>query len=340
MKALQRPARMRVLAALAALFLAACVRAAAAAEPAPPKLEAASLRVDWVFNPSHSPFFLARAKGWYRDAGIDLTINEGRGSGRVVQLVGNGSDTFGMAGADAVVRGVESGIPVVAVATIMPKGSDAVFVLAKSGITRPEALKGKTIGSTPGGTSDALLPAFLAGAGLSTDDVRIVPVEGAAKTTLLLQGKVDAINAVAWYRSRMEAAGVGAITSFPYADHGVEVVGFSLVTSGDAAKNRSDLVRRFVAVSLRAWDYARQHPDEALSALLAAAPEVARRLPKEAYAAEQKELLGLVHPAVAGKPFGTQSERDWEAMQRQLLAYHVIKATRPIAQYLTNHFVE
>jgi hypothetical protein len=65
------------------------------------------------------------------EAGIELSIKEGRGSGNVVQLVGNGSDMFGYAGADAVVRGVQQGIPVVSVATIMPRNADVLFVLAR-----------------------------------------------------------------------------------------------------------------------------------------------------------------------------------------------------------------
>jgi len=338
-KTMRRAASALATGTLAASVSMLTVGFAVAADSAPArKPEAASLRVDWVSSPYHAPFFLGIAKGWYREAGIELSINDGRGSGRVIQLVGTGSDTFGFAGADAVVRGVHAGVPVLSVATIMPRSGDSIFTLKKSGIARAQDLKGRIIASTPGGTSDALLPAFLAQASLTPEDVTIVPAEGWAKPTLLLQGKVDAMNGVAWYRSRLEASG-GAVNEFRYADAGVQVVGFGLVTNLDTAKTSPDLVRRFVAVSMRAWEYAQRYPDEALAAF-AAAGDVARQATTNADRQELIDALKLARAAVAGRPFGTHNESDWEAMQRQLLAYRVIKELRPTAQYLTNRFVD
>jgi len=318
--------------------MAAAAETPKAAAATPDNAEAVTLRVDWLHSNYHSPFFLGVAKGWYREAGIDLTINEGRGSGSVVQLVGNNSDTFGFAGADAVVRGVQLNIPVVSVANMMPKNADTMFVLAKSGITRPQDLRGKTIATTPGSTSDALLPAFLAGAGLAASDVTIVPVDPAVKVQTVLQGRADATPLVAWFTSSFTEAG-GAI-GFPFADYGVEVVGYGIVTNSETAKNRPDLVRRFVAVTMRAWDYALKNPEEALLALEKASVENAKPNAKARNRIGLPDAFKLVKPAVPGKPFGTQNEADWEKMQNQLIEYRVIKERRPVGQYLTNRFVQ
>jgi NitT/TauT family transport system substrate-binding protein len=329
---------------LALTLMTACMTAGAtesaavAASPAATATaEAATLRVDWLIRSYHAPFFLGIAKGWYKQAGIDLTITEGRGSGNVVQLVGNGSDTFGFAGADAVVRGVQRHIPVVSVANIMPQNADAIFVLRKSGITRPAELRGKTIATTPGGTSDALLPAFLKGAGLAVSDVVIVPVGAAMKAQLVMQGKADAMNAPAWSAGIFSSAG-GAI-GFPYAEHDVHVVGYGIVTRTETASGKPDLVRRFVDVTLRAWEYAVKHPDEALAALAQASAEHAKPNVRAGDVAELSSALALVKPAVAGMRLGIQNEADWEAMQAQLIEYGVINAGRPVGEYLTNRFV-
>ena len=336
---------MRGHAAVAAFaIVTACAPAAAAESPkgtatiTSAKVEAVTLRVDWLYDSYHSPFFLGVAKGWYKEAGVDLTIKEGRGSGNVIQLVGNHSDTFGFAAADAVVRGVQNDIPVVSVANIMPKSADTIFVLKKSGIDRPQDLKGKTIATTPGGTSDVLLPAFLKGAGLTMSDVTVVPVDAAVKVQTVLQGKVDAMNAPAWSTSRFASA--GGANGFPYADYGVQVVGYGIVTNIATVQTNPDLVKRFVAVTMRAWAYALKNPEETLWALEQASAENAAPDVKARNRVDLAEVIKLVKPAVAGKPFGTQNEGDWETMQKQLIEYRVIREGRPVGQYLTNRFIQ
>ena len=93
----------------------------------PIKVEKVTLRVDWFHSSYHSPFFLGIDKGWYKEAGFDLEITEGKGSGNVAQLVGNKTDTFGFAGADAVLKSVQAGIPLINVANLMPKDANAIF---------------------------------------------------------------------------------------------------------------------------------------------------------------------------------------------------------------------
>jgi NitT/TauT family transport system substrate-binding protein len=325
--------RARLAVALACALGPLIVADAAAAD----RIEPATLRIDWVPRAYHSPFFLGIAKGWYRDAGIDLTITEGRGSGNVVQLVGNRSDTFGFAGADAVVRAVQRGVPVVSVATIMPKNADAIFVLKSSGITRVQELKAKKIGTTVGGTADTLLPAFLKGAGIAIDEVAILPLDAAVKAQALMQGKIDAMNGPVWSIGNFSA--VGGANAFAYADYGVQVVGYGIVVNVETTKMRPDLIRRFVEVSLRAWDYARRHPEEALSAYHKAVPEQAKPELVERDRTDVAVAFKLVQPAVTGMPFGVQSESDWEAMQRQLIEYGAIKQMLPVSQYLTQQFV-
>lgn len=317
-------------AAVAAIALAAILaRPVAAADPA-------TVRLDWLHTSYHAPFFLGIDKGWYRDAGIELTVTEGRGSGNVVQLVGNGTDTFGFAGADAVVRGVQTGIPVLSVATIMPRNADTVFAMASSGIATVGDLKGRRIGSTPGGTSGTLLPAFLKGAGLADGEVTTIPVDAQLKAQLLLQGKLDAMTGPTWGRAVLVAR--GPVVAFAYADYGVEVVGYVIVVAAKTASENPDLVSRFLSATLKSWSYAADHPDEAFAAFRAHAPESIKRNGEGAYG-DMLEALKLVRPAVAGKPFGTQSEADWDRMQKQLAEYGAVKQTLPVERYLTNRFL-
>lgn len=302
------------------------------------ELEAVSVRLDWLFRSYHAPFFLGVEKGWYRDAGIELKIAEGRGSGSVVQLVGNQSDTFGFATADAIIRGVQNHIPVISVATIMPTNADSILVMKRTGITRPAELKGKTIATTAGGTSDLLLPAFLKSTGLAPGDVTVVPLDAALKVSALLQGKIDAMNGPVWTAS--DFAPAGGANTFLYADYGVRVVGYGIVTGSETLRNAPDLVRRFIAVTLRAWSYSLTHPEEALAALEKASAENAKPEVRIRNRLDLPQAFELVRPAVPGEPFGTQSEAAWEQTQRLLFEYRAIKDTLPVGAYFTNRFIE
>ena len=67
------------------------------------ELTPASLRLKWLPQAQFVGYYVAKAKGWYADEGIDLTINEGRGSANTVQVVAAGSDTFGLADSSSVI---------------------------------------------------------------------------------------------------------------------------------------------------------------------------------------------------------------------------------------------
>src|ERR1051326_2215355 len=93
--------RLRSIAAALALLTASSV--AAHAE------DAVSLRLNWYFGGLHVPFYYGKEKGFYQAEGIDLTINEGRGSANTVQVVAAGSDTFGLADSSSVIATAAKG---------------------------------------------------------------------------------------------------------------------------------------------------------------------------------------------------------------------------------------
>ncbi|MFC2023656.1 ABC transporter substrate-binding protein [Chloroflexota bacterium] len=316
---------------------------AESAETTPPTVDKAAsrdqvtLRLDWFYSSSHAPFFLGIEKGWYRDAGIDLTLTEGKGSGSVVQLVGNGTDTFGYATSDTVIRGVQSGIPVRNVANIMPRTTDAIMVLKSSSITSPDELRGKSIAVIAGSAAEVLLPEFLAGAGLSLNDVTVVTIDPALKIQALLNGLVDSETQPAWASSYFEPA--GGVNVFRYSDYGIVIVGYGLVTNTATIENDPSLVTRFVNATLKAWHYSAEHPEEALKALQRESAEHARPEAVERDTHDLPLVLELAKPAAPGMPLGFNSAPDWEAMQDLLIEYGIIDESRAVSDYMTNDFV-
>jgi NitT/TauT family transport system substrate-binding protein len=296
-----------------------------------------SIRVDWFHSSYHSPFFVGIEQGFYQKEGIELTVTEARGSGQVTQLVGNGDDEFGFAAADSVIRAVLKGIPLINVASIMPKGSQAVFVLKSSGITELADLAGKKMATTPGGSNDALLPIMLADIGMKESDLVMVAVSGATKVRMFLQGDVDAMMSPAWSDGYFTSA--GGSNKFLYKDHGVTVVGHGIVTNSELAEENPELVRRFIRATLKSWEFAKNNPQESLDALSRGSPNNAKPNVKARNIINFAVALEFVGPAVAGKPFGLQNLGNWEKMQRHLLDSGNISETKPVAAYFTNKYV-
>jgi NitT/TauT family transport system substrate-binding protein len=101
------------------------------------QLRKATLRLNYVPNAEHAPYYLGLKKGFYKEQGVDLQILPGTGSNDTVRLVGAGNDMFGVAVADAVVTGRGRGAPVVSLGVLLQQSPNVMVSLKKNGITKP-----------------------------------------------------------------------------------------------------------------------------------------------------------------------------------------------------------
>src|SRR5207244_5127165 len=121
--------------------------------------DAVSFRLNWYLGGLHVPFYYGKDRGFYQDEGIDLTINEGRGSANTVQVVAAGSDTFGLADSSSLILTASKGADVKSVLSLLNSTGFSVFSLAESGIKTPKDLEGRTVAVTPGDPLGQLLQA-------------------------------------------------------------------------------------------------------------------------------------------------------------------------------------
>jgi NitT/TauT family transport system substrate-binding protein len=134
-------------------------RAAAALRPV-------SMTLDWIYQGPNVGFMLARDKGYYRDAGLDVTVTSGKGSGTTAQLVASKASQFGFSDGYGVATGISKGLPIKTVGSVFRKNPAAMIVLADSGIASPKDLEGKTVAMTAGSGQFQQWPAFAKGAGI------------------------------------------------------------------------------------------------------------------------------------------------------------------------------
>jgi len=302
-------------------------------------LEPVSLRLDWLTISYHAPFYLALENGYYRAAGIDLKLLEGKGSGGTIQLVANGVDTFGLADAAVVAKSVSQGIPVKTVMGVFRKSAVAVVFPAQSSIRSPSDLKGKKVATCAGDSAVILFPAYLKAINLSPDDIKIVTVDCSAKYAVVAQGLADATLGFGPYgRTMFQAAGVSDIRKLDYADAGVALPSHAIIASAKTIEGKPEVIRRFVGATTRGWVEARKNPGAAIEAMVRAVP-----LMKGKEAVLKTEFEGYVNyldtPATSGKPFGWQSADDWKKAEAILAQYMDLKPQPSVEAYFTNSFI-
>jgi NitT/TauT family transport system substrate-binding protein len=131
---------------LAAVWLAGCKHAEKNG------LIPVKLQTDWYPQPEHGGFYTALAKGYYKDAGLDVTILPGGPYVTAEQQISVGSVQFGMSSSDRMLQAVADGQPLVAVAATMQHDPQAIMVHADSPVHTFADLNGHAVSVRPGST--------------------------------------------------------------------------------------------------------------------------------------------------------------------------------------------
>ncbi len=131
--------------------------------------ESVNLTLNWTPTADHSPFYYAKAQGWYEKAGIDLTIEIGRGSGVSALKVGSGSSPFGIADLATALVARGKGADVVAVMSIYANTGQTFYWLKSYGVNGVKDFPGHRIGNPPGDASRVMWPAFAKAAGIAPE---------------------------------------------------------------------------------------------------------------------------------------------------------------------------
>lgn len=240
--------------------------------------EKVSLAVDWVLNGTHAGYFIAQDKGYYKAAGLDVSIARGFGSGDTVKRVATGAVDFGVADTGAVIAArANDDIPVRIVAMIYDRASLGLIYLKSSGIKAPKDLEGRTIARSASGASVNMFPGFLKANSIERGKIKEIVVDGATFLPMLLSGQAEAVLEQAMnlgkFAREAQKHGKEAV-AMRYSDFGLEAYGNALITQAKRLEEKPDLIRRFTEASLRGIAYALEHPEEAINLLVKINPEI------------------------------------------------------------------
>jgi NitT/TauT family transport system substrate-binding protein len=300
-----------------------------------PKLTA---RVDFLPWGMHAGLHLGVMKGWFKEAGLDVEVSDGRGSGVTMQQVATGDVDIGWVqlGAMAVARG--KGMPIISIAGLARRGDLGALVPKDSGMKKVKDLEGKRVAYTAGTSWGSLVDPFFAAGGASRDKVNLVSVDQTALLSIYMSGGVDA-----------------TLTTFPFAkttadrqrpsegillaDVGINIPSYGLIVTRRTLDTKEDALRRFVPVVVRAWEYIyNDHIDEGVDAIVKQRPN--ERLDLGILRGQIVEYWPFFFTdATKGKRFGWQSDADWKGTIDILEKTKAIPTGSAPSEYYTNKLV-
>ena len=297
--------------------------------------DAVSLRLNWYLGGLHVPYYYGKERGYFAAEGIDLTINEGRGSANTVQVVAAGSDTFGMADSSSVILTAAKGADIRSVMSFLNSTGFSVISLAETGIRTPKDLEGKRLAVSPGDPLGQLFQALAAVNKLDTAKISLIQVDPAAKVVAVLEKKADALLGGAddqYFLIRQKGAEPAALR---FADWGANIVGMTIVAKTETIRNNPDLVRRFVRASVKSWEESKKNPGAAVDAALKAKPDLNRQSTIDQLMVD----IELLDSKNSKGRIGWGSQADWDQTLALLKQYRELKTDAPWTTFHTNEFV-
>jgi NitT/TauT family transport system substrate-binding protein len=229
--------------------------------------------LNWVAGGDHAPVYWAKEQGWYEDAGINLTIEEGRGSAASVQKVGAGAAPFGIADMATALQGRGQGADVVGVMAIYANSPYGLYWKKSSGIKTVEDLQGKKLGNPPSDAARQMWPAIADAIGLPTDSVEWINIKPDAKIQSLQAGVIDATTSfynLHYVFERVFGDDMGFVA---LRDIGFNPYGNSIIVNGDYMRAHPDVVENFVKVTQKAYATCLADPAPCNQALAQAASQ-------------------------------------------------------------------
>ncbi|MFB9174513.1 ABC transporter substrate-binding protein [Roseibium salinum] len=235
-------------------------------------------QLDWLPGGDKAPIYVCIERGFCEKAGLDVTIEPGRGSSEALTKLATGSSDIGISGIGALMAArANEGIEVTAVMSVFNKGPHAFFTLKGNKIDDFGDIDGKSVATSPFTSSNVYLPLVLQDNGISIDNLKLTKSDPGALGPMLVTGQVDAI--IAWLTDlsryeRQAAAGGRELMIMPWSEAGLEMYATSLVASNRFLKERPDVARRFVGAFRKSVEYARENPADAAQAVADAVPEL------------------------------------------------------------------
>lgn len=224
--------------------------------------------LNWVPGGDHAPYYYAKQLGWYKDAGIDLNLEPGKGSALAVQKVGAGANPVGLADMANALVGRSKGANLVGVYNVYANSPQGMYWLKSSGIKGVKDLAGKKIGNPAGDGARTIWPALAKANGMDPGSVTWVNIDANSKLAALKSKAVDATTSF-YNIHHIFQRELGADMGFlAWKDAGLNPYGNTIVVNGDYLAKNKATIAAFVKVTQRAFAACVATPKPCVQALI------------------------------------------------------------------------
>ncbi len=218
--------------------------------------------------------YVALEKGYFKDAGFDVTINKGSGTVDVMKLVAGGQADYGIGDfTGTVITLGKQKLPITTVGMIHQRSMAAIVSLEGGTIKKPQDLVGKRIGDQPGSTNQVMFPVYANAIGIDPESVTFVPSPPPALPQLLASNKVDGIGQFVVGVPLVEKAAKKKVLTLPYRDKLPDLYGNAIITRSDLAKDHPDDVKKFTTALFKGLQDTYDDPAAAAAVLKKYVPE-------------------------------------------------------------------
>ncbi len=227
---------------------------------------------EWRFEGHVAPFLVALDKGYYKDEGLDVTIDPGTGSLDGINRIASGVYDMGQMDINALIKYRDSATAekIKAVLVTYNKPPFAILTLKKNGISEPKDLEGKILGAPAADAAYSHWPIFAKINGIDSSTMTIENVGFPVRETLLAQGQVDAVTAFISNILALKAMGIPdeQTVGMMMADYGVDLYGSAVMASPTFLKEHPDAVKGFVRATIRGFQDAHSDPEGAMDSVM------------------------------------------------------------------------
>ncbi len=299
------------------------------------KKEKIRIVLDWTPNTNHTGLYVAQAKGYFSEAGLEVEIMQPP-EGSTTSLIGAGGAEFGISFQDTIAPAFasDSPMPITAVAAIIQHNTSGILSLKDKDIATPAKMGGHNYATWDSPIELAMIKKIVEDDGGVFEEIKLIP-NTVTDVVTALQTDIDSVWVFyAWDGIASEIAGL-TTNYLNFADYGTELDYYSpvIIANNDFLAKQPDLTKAFLNAVRLGYEYAISHPEDAADILLAAVPELDETLVKESQIWLAKQYKAEV------EQWGYIDPVRWDAFYRWLNENKLIEQEIPDGTGFSNEFL-
>jgi NitT/TauT family transport system substrate-binding protein len=231
--------------------------------------------LNWFAVGDHAAYWVALDRGYYKARGLEVELQNSKGSGDSIAKVDSGRADVGLADAVVVIPRVAQGAKIKVVGAVFDLTPLNIWTRKDTGITKPKDLEGKLLAAPAGDAQRQLFPAFAKLNGVDESKVKWLGIEPAAKFVALSEKRADAVPDYTTGQPFWEkAVGKDNLVRMPWSQYGFDTYSMSIMASDKTLNERPKVLRDFLAASYLGWRDVMQDPKAALEIFKKRVPDI------------------------------------------------------------------